>query len=190
MWIDPLIWCICMYTPLPRSSSSSSADLQVCNNCLEMSPSMLKLPMFLLLLLPMTLGQTTLRGTHIKVTTVISRPFIMQVPNLIRGERWPEKSINNWPRCCFFLRYYEGFLVDMLSTRLSTRLGFTFTIHENPEGRYGTYVGGKWNGMIAEVLNSSTFCIFFSSHTSFFFIPNFSHGSSSPTFFYLSSCSC
>jgi len=62
----------------------------------------------------------------------------MQVPNLIRGER-----------------YYEGFLVDMLSTRLSTMLGFTFTIHENPEGRYGTYVGGKWNGMIAEVMNGT-----------------------------------
>jgi len=93
--------------------------------------------MFLLLLLPMALGQISLRGTHIKVTTVTNRPFIMRVPNLIKGER-----------------YYEGFLVDMLY-KLSTVLGFTFTIHENPEGRYGGYFGGKWNGMIAEVMNGT-----------------------------------
>ena len=52
-------------------------------------------PMFLLLLLPMALGQISLRGTHIKVTTVTNRPFIMRVPNLIKGERWLKKSINN-----------------------------------------------------------------------------------------------
>ena len=102
--------------------------------------------MCLLLMLPIALGQTTLRGTHFKVTTVTNRPFIMPVPNLIKGERWLEESINNWPQYWFCLRYYEGFLVDMLY-KLSTELGFTFTIHENPEGRCGGYVGVKWNGL-------------------------------------------
>ena len=41
--------------------------------------------MFLLLLLPIALGQTTLRGTEVKVTTVTHRPFIM--PNNSTGER-------------------------------------------------------------------------------------------------------
>ena len=42
--------------------------------------------MFLLLLLPMALGQTTLEGTEVKVTTVTHRPFIMP-NNLSSGER-------------------------------------------------------------------------------------------------------
>ena len=42
--------------------------------------------MFLLLLLPMALGQT-LEGTEVKVTTVTNRPFIMP-NNLSSGERW------------------------------------------------------------------------------------------------------
>jgi len=90
--------------------------------------------MFLFLLLPMALGQTTLRGTEVMVTTVTHRPFIM--PNNLNstGER------------------FEGFLIDMLN-ELATMLGFTFTIHENPDQSYGTYVGGKWNGMIAEVMS-------------------------------------
>jgi len=91
--------------------------------------------MFILLLLPLALGQTTLRGAHVKVTTVTNRPFIM--PNhLGSGER------------------FEGFLVDMLK-ELSTMLGFTFTIHENPDKTYGSYVGGEWKGMIAEVLGGA-----------------------------------
>jgi len=91
--------------------------------------------MFILLLLPLALGQTTLRGAHVKVTTVTNRPFIM--PNhLGSGER------------------FEGFLVDMLK-ELSTMLGFTFTIHENPDETYGSYVGGEWKGMIAEVLGGA-----------------------------------
>jgi len=92
--------------------------------------------MFFLLLLPMALGQTTLRGTEVKVTTVTHRPFVMMPNNLSSGER------------------YEGFLVDMLN-ELSTMIGFTFTIHDNPDQSYGTYVGGKWNGMIAEVMSGA-----------------------------------
>ena len=30
--------------------------------------------------------------------------------------------------------------------------GFTFTIHDNPEGKYGQNNGGTWNGMIGEVV--------------------------------------
>jgi len=93
--------------------------------------------MFLLLLLPMALGQTTLEGADVKVTTVTHRPYIM--PNNLSS---PQPSA---------LRF-EGFLVDMLK-ELSKMLDFTFTIHENPDKRYGQYVGGTWNGMIGEVIS-------------------------------------
>jgi len=89
--------------------------------------------MFLLLLPPMGLGQRTLRGTEVKVTTVTNRPFIMP-NNLSSGES---------------LRY-EGFLVDMLK-ELSTMLGFTFTIHENPRKSFGI----DTEGMIYEVMNGA-----------------------------------
>ena len=46
--------------------------------------------MFLILLLPMALGQTSLRGREVKVTTVAHRPFIMP-NNLSSGERLPKK---------------------------------------------------------------------------------------------------
>ena len=85
--------------------------------------------MFLLLLSPMALGQRTLRGTEVKVTTVTNRPFMMPNNLSSAGERWLEKS-KTIDLFCFSLRY-EGFLVDMLE-ELSTMLGFTFTIHENP----------------------------------------------------------
>jgi len=88
---------------------------------------------FLLLLLPMALGQTSLEGAEVKVTTVTHRPYIMP-NNLSSGER------------------FEGFLVDMLK-ELSTMLGFTFTIHENPNKTYGRNVGGTWTGMIGEVIS-------------------------------------
>jgi len=92
--------------------------------------------MFLLPLLPcMALGQTSLEGKEVKVTTVTNRPYIMP-NNLSTGDR------------------YEGFLVDMLK-ELSTMLGFTFTIHDNPEGRYGQNEMGKWNGMIGEVISGT-----------------------------------
>jgi len=94
--------------------------------------------MFLLLLLPMALGQTSLRGTELKLTTVSSNyELYIKSNNLSSGER------------------YEGFLVDMLK-ELSTMLGFTFTIHENPTGAYGSINDeGNWTGMIAEVASGA-----------------------------------
>ena len=85
--------------------------------------------MFLILLLPMALGQTSLRGREVKVTTVAHRPFIMP-NNLSSGERWPAK-LHRIVHHYHFLRF-EGFLVDMMK-ELSTMLGFTFNIHDNPE---------------------------------------------------------
>ena len=41
---------------------------------------------FLLLLLPMALGQTSLEGVEVKVTTVTHRPYIMP-KHLSSGER-------------------------------------------------------------------------------------------------------
>ena len=40
---------------------------------------------------------------------------------------------------------------------LSTMLGFTFNIHDNPDGKYGQNNGGTWNGMIGEVECSPSF---------------------------------
>jgi len=94
--------------------------------------------MFLLLLLPMALGQTSLRGTKVKFTTVTSNyELYIRSNNLTSGER------------------YEGFLMDMLK-ELSTMFGFTFTIHENPTGAYGSIDDeGNWTGMVAEVASGT-----------------------------------
>ena len=40
-------------------------------------------------------------------------------------------------------------------------LGFTFTIHDNPDGKYGQNVGGTWNGMIGEVVPLLSFSPYF-----------------------------
>merc|ERR1719180_189222 len=45
--------------------------------------------------------------------------------------------------------------MDMLK-ELSTMLGFTFTIHENPTGAYGSIDDeGNWTGMVAEVASGT-----------------------------------
>merc|ERR1719458_1534661 len=44
--------------------------------------------------------------------------------------------------------------MDMLK-ELSTMFGFTFTIHDNLEGKYGQNNGGTWNGMIGEVISGT-----------------------------------
>merc|ERR1719305_408573 len=44
--------------------------------------------------------------------------------------------------------------MDMLK-ELSTMFGFTFTIHDNPDGKYGQNNGGTWNGMIGEVIRGT-----------------------------------
>ena len=116
---------------------------------------------FLLLLLPMALGQTSLEGAEVKVTTVTHRPYIMP-KHLSSGERWPEKA--NFMMC---LRFFEGFLVDMLKA-LSKMLDFTYTIHENPDKRYGQNTGGTWTGMIGEVNTLSQH--FFPHFSSGFFV--------------------
>ena len=45
-----------------------------------------------------------------------------------------------------------GFNKDLLDI-LSKDLGFTFTLKEVDDGRYGIKAGGKWNGMIGEVVD-------------------------------------
>ena len=141
----PQLHCICIRsemcpTMLKLNHLSTSDQISSSSDFKNMAM------LLLLLLLPMALGQTTLAGTEVKVTTVTHRPFIMP-NNLSSGERWPKKSHHFI--CCLLIRY-EGFLVDMLK-ELSTMLGFTFNIHENPDKKYGQNNGGTWNGMIGEV---------------------------------------
>ena len=49
---------------------------------------------------------------------------------------------------------YRGYLVDLLKT-LSKFLKFKYEIKIADEGKYGSFDGSKWNGMIGEVISGT-----------------------------------
>ena len=51
---------------------------------------------------------------------------------------------------------YEGFTVDLLN-HVGEMVNFNYTIAIVPDGKFGKYVGGKWNGMIGELVYEVTF---------------------------------
>uniref|UniRef100_A0A914WHL9 Uncharacterized protein n=1 Tax=Plectus sambesii TaxID=2011161 RepID=A0A914WHL9_9BILA len=75
---------------------------------------------------------------HFRVTTIIERPYVMYRRNHydFHGNQ-----------------KFEGFCIDLL-TELSRDLGFTFTIHEVKDKKYGNDISGNgtWDGMVGEIL--------------------------------------
>ena len=50
--------------------------------------------------------------------------------------------------------WYRGYLVDLLNA-LSKFLKFKYKIKIVDDGKYGTFNGSKWNGMIGEVISGT-----------------------------------
>ncbi|RDD40176.1 Glutamate receptor ionotropic, kainate 1 [Trichoplax sp. H2] len=81
---------------------------------------------------------SALEGRFFNVTSVLLTPFTVEKTgdNLVGNDR------------------YEGFMVDLLN-RLSQDLKFKYELHLVPDGQYGAYRNGSWDGMIKELLDDT-----------------------------------
>jgi hypothetical protein len=49
-------------------------------------------------------------------------------------------------------RRYKGYCVDLLD-KISRMCGFNYTMKPVDDGLYGSYVDGKWNGVVSELID-------------------------------------
>ena len=65
--------------------------------------------------------------------------FIFQDPPFV----WIKKTENG-------TKIYSGFLIDILK-EMQKEMKFSYEIHEVEDDEYGSFVGGKWIGMVGDV---------------------------------------
>jgi hypothetical protein len=60
---------------------------------------------------------------------------------------------------------YQGFCIDLLE-KISKMCGFNYTIKLVDDGFHGSYVDGKWNGLVSELIDKVNTTRFFFSDQS------------------------
>lgn len=97
-------------------------------------------PTILILVAVVVIGQTSAQGNlelrNVKVTTIVNEPFMMK-----------KAGCTTITKDCAV-----GFNKDLLD-KMSQDLGFTYTLKEVDDQKYGLSSGGKWSGMIGEVVD-------------------------------------
>jgi len=95
----------------------------------------------ILLVLPFLVSgeNESIAGKTIVVTTVVNQPYLMLRPD--HENRTGDAK-------------YRGYLVDLLKV-LAKFLKFKYEIRLVDDGKYGSFDGSKWNGMIGEVISGT-----------------------------------
>ncbi|KAK4877551.1 hypothetical protein RN001_010057 [Aquatica leii] len=108
---------------------------------------------------------------HLKITFLEEPPYIsLSPPDPITGKCAMDRGVlcrvasdaditevdmsqahrnGSFYQCC------SGFCIDLLE-KFSEELGFTYELVRVEDGRWGTNENGKWNGLIAELVNRKT----------------------------------
>ncbi|XP_060534874.1 glutamate receptor ionotropic, NMDA 2B [Cylas formicarius] len=108
---------------------------------------------------------------HLKITFLEEPPYIkLAPPDPVTGKCSMDRGVlcrvasdeaitevdmaqahrnGSYYQCC------SGFCIDLLQ-KFSEELGFTYELVRVEDGRWGTNVNGKWNGLIADLVNRKT----------------------------------
>lgn len=96
-------------------------------------------------------------GTWTPAGSTLRDDLFPHVKGNFRGRRIPVASINNPPWTTFIKDSngktikYDGLVIEVLN-QISYKLNFTYSVHEPPDGQFGTeQSGGSFNGMIKQV---------------------------------------
>ncbi|OXA60817.1 Glutamate receptor ionotropic, NMDA 2B [Folsomia candida] len=112
---------------------------------------------------------------HLKIGFLEEAPYIkMADPDPITGKCSPDRGVlcrianehdiiglnhtevvrnSSYYQCC------SGFCIDLL-LKFEVQIGFTYELSRVPDGHWGSLEHGKWNGLIAELLNRKVDVVF------------------------------
>jgi len=84
-----------------------------------------------------------LQNKTLRITTALTEPFVIE-------RIFDEKVTQEAKQRMSFEERYEGFCVDLIK-QLAKTVKFKYKFQLEPNGAYGKFKDGKWNGMIAEL---------------------------------------